>query len=68
MKDVPAVKWPTHPAHVGAFGPFSGRSDYVPGMDPTAVLTPSAEQEEVPGDESQQGPAEDNCGEPVEPA
>lgn len=62
MKDVPAVKWPASPAHVGAFGPLAGRHDQSAGMAPEAVRTPSAdeppqevESDDVPGEADDQG-------------
>lgn len=65
MKNVPAVKWPASPAHVGAFGPLAGRNDHGDGMPPVATRTPSADElpepEEVISDESQQGPQEGDC-------
>lgn len=55
MKNVPDVKWPTAPAHVGAFGPYAGRNDQGEGMPARAALTPAADdppaqEEEVTGD------------------
>ncbi len=51
MKNVPGVKWPTAPAHVGAFGPWAGRNDHGEGMPEKATLTPSADEPPVQEEE-----------------
>ncbi len=51
MKNVPNAKWPTAPAHVGAFGPFYGRNDHGEPMPEKATLTPAADDPPVAPEE-----------------